>query len=193
LAQAKGKGGLSWWLISLFPGPIATFLILVLDPIKTRRLMTRAERYEGEHGQQMLAPSSPFNKWLAAQQARLEAIESERATTQARRWEADHGQEHFDGFEPIDTGQEAGLETSQTPTQSAHVRNLGRQGGEAQAEADLPMGWAAFNSDGNLLRSTISPFERETKEGLHLVTRPAQGLLLLAKRFGMRLVAHRRR
>ena len=29
LAQAKGHSGLLWWLISLFLGPIATFLIVV--------------------------------------------------------------------------------------------------------------------------------------------------------------------
>jgi hypothetical protein len=34
LAQAKGRSGLNWWLISLFLGPIATFLIVALDPIK---------------------------------------------------------------------------------------------------------------------------------------------------------------
>ncbi len=34
LAQSKGRGGLNWWLISLFFGPIATFLIVVLDPVK---------------------------------------------------------------------------------------------------------------------------------------------------------------
>jgi hypothetical protein len=32
LAQAKGRSGLNWWLLSLFLGPIATFLIVVLDP-----------------------------------------------------------------------------------------------------------------------------------------------------------------
>jgi hypothetical protein len=30
LAQAKGRSGLNWWLISLLIGPIATFLIVVL-------------------------------------------------------------------------------------------------------------------------------------------------------------------
>ena len=34
LAQAKGRSGLSWWFISLFLGPIATFLVVALDPIK---------------------------------------------------------------------------------------------------------------------------------------------------------------
>ena len=32
LAQSKRRSGLAWWLISLFLGPIATFLIVVLDP-----------------------------------------------------------------------------------------------------------------------------------------------------------------
>jgi hypothetical protein len=30
LAQAKGRSGLVWWLISLFLGPLATFLIVIL-------------------------------------------------------------------------------------------------------------------------------------------------------------------
>ncbi len=30
LAQAKGRSGLVWWMISLFIGPIATLLIVVL-------------------------------------------------------------------------------------------------------------------------------------------------------------------
>jgi len=34
LAQAKGRTGLNWWLLSLFLGPIATFIIVVSDPIK---------------------------------------------------------------------------------------------------------------------------------------------------------------
>lgn len=32
LAQGKGRSGLNWWLLSLFLGPIATFLIVALDP-----------------------------------------------------------------------------------------------------------------------------------------------------------------
>lgn len=31
LAQGKGRRGLVWFLLSLFLGPIATFLIVVLD------------------------------------------------------------------------------------------------------------------------------------------------------------------
>ncbi len=31
LAQAKDRSGLAWFLISLLLGPIATFLIVVLD------------------------------------------------------------------------------------------------------------------------------------------------------------------
>jgi hypothetical protein len=34
LAQAKGRSGLNWWLLSLLLGPVSTFLIVVLDPIQ---------------------------------------------------------------------------------------------------------------------------------------------------------------
>lgn len=34
LAQAKGRSGLGWWLISLLLGPLATFLIVVLAPVE---------------------------------------------------------------------------------------------------------------------------------------------------------------
>jgi hypothetical protein len=33
LAQGKGRSGLNWFLLSLLLGPIATLLIVVLDPI----------------------------------------------------------------------------------------------------------------------------------------------------------------
>lgn len=33
LAQSKGRSGLVWFLVSLFLGPIATFLIVVLDKV----------------------------------------------------------------------------------------------------------------------------------------------------------------
>jgi type IV secretory pathway VirB2 component (pilin) len=33
LAQSKGRSGLLWWILSLFLGPIATFLIVVLDRV----------------------------------------------------------------------------------------------------------------------------------------------------------------
>ncbi len=33
LAQGKGRGGLIWFLLSLPLGPVATLLIVVLDPI----------------------------------------------------------------------------------------------------------------------------------------------------------------
>ncbi len=33
LAQCKGRNGLMWWFASLFIGPIATFLIVVLPPL----------------------------------------------------------------------------------------------------------------------------------------------------------------
>lgn len=32
LAQSKRRSGLAWFLVSLLFGPIATFLIVVLDP-----------------------------------------------------------------------------------------------------------------------------------------------------------------
>lgn len=31
LAQGKGRSGLGWWALSLLLGPVATFLIVVLD------------------------------------------------------------------------------------------------------------------------------------------------------------------
>jgi hypothetical protein len=34
LAQGKGRSGLGWWLVSIFLGPIATFLIVILDPVR---------------------------------------------------------------------------------------------------------------------------------------------------------------
>ncbi len=34
LAQSKGRSGLGWWLGSLFIGPLATFLIVVLEPVR---------------------------------------------------------------------------------------------------------------------------------------------------------------
>jgi hypothetical protein len=33
LAQAKGRSGFNWWLLSLLLGPVATFLVVVLDPV----------------------------------------------------------------------------------------------------------------------------------------------------------------
>jgi hypothetical protein len=33
LAQAKNRGGLEWFLLSLLLGPIATFLIVILDEV----------------------------------------------------------------------------------------------------------------------------------------------------------------
>lgn len=34
LAQAKGRSGLAWWLLSLFLGPVATFFIVVLPKVE---------------------------------------------------------------------------------------------------------------------------------------------------------------
>ena len=36
LAQSKGRSGWGWWLASLFLGPICTFLIVILDPLKPK-------------------------------------------------------------------------------------------------------------------------------------------------------------
>ena len=36
LAQSKGRSGLNWWLLSLFLGPICTFIIVVTDPVKPK-------------------------------------------------------------------------------------------------------------------------------------------------------------
>ncbi len=39
LAQAKGRSGLLWWLASIFFGPVATFLIVIIprvEPAVTR-------------------------------------------------------------------------------------------------------------------------------------------------------------
>jgi hypothetical protein len=35
LAQSKGRSGLIWWLISLFIGPIATLLIVILPAARS--------------------------------------------------------------------------------------------------------------------------------------------------------------
>ncbi len=37
LAQSKGRSGLMWWLLSLLLGPIATFLIVVMDRVDSPR------------------------------------------------------------------------------------------------------------------------------------------------------------
>jgi hypothetical protein len=34
LTQGKGRGGLAWWAVSLLLGPIATLLLVLLDPLK---------------------------------------------------------------------------------------------------------------------------------------------------------------
>ena len=36
LAQAKGRGGLNWWLLSLLLGPVGTLLIVVMQPLDTK-------------------------------------------------------------------------------------------------------------------------------------------------------------
>ena len=37
LAQSKGRSGLTWWLASLFIGPIATLLIVVMERVEPPR------------------------------------------------------------------------------------------------------------------------------------------------------------
>ena len=34
LAQGKNRSGLNWFLVSLLLGPIATFLVVVMDPVR---------------------------------------------------------------------------------------------------------------------------------------------------------------
>lgn len=34
LAQAKNRSGLNWFLISLLLGPLATFFVVILDPVR---------------------------------------------------------------------------------------------------------------------------------------------------------------
>ena len=34
LAQSKNRSGLLWWLASLFLGPLATLLIVILDKVR---------------------------------------------------------------------------------------------------------------------------------------------------------------
>jgi hypothetical protein len=44
LAQAKGRSGFVWWLLSLLLGPFATFLIVVLptvEPVATIHYETK--------------------------------------------------------------------------------------------------------------------------------------------------------
>ena len=36
LAQGKNRSGLLWWALSLFLGPVATFLIVVLEPVQKK-------------------------------------------------------------------------------------------------------------------------------------------------------------
>jgi hypothetical protein len=36
LAQSKNRSGLLWWALSLLLGPLATFLIVVLEPARKK-------------------------------------------------------------------------------------------------------------------------------------------------------------
>jgi hypothetical protein len=42
LAQAKGRSGLLWWLASVFLGPVATFLIVVLPGVERKPELTQS-------------------------------------------------------------------------------------------------------------------------------------------------------
>lgn len=44
LAQSKGRSGLLWWLASLFLGPLATFLIVVLPAVEIHPSVRDEER-----------------------------------------------------------------------------------------------------------------------------------------------------
>lgn len=46
LAQSKGRGGLNWFLISLLLGPIATLLIVLLEPL-SKQLPLGDQRRDG--------------------------------------------------------------------------------------------------------------------------------------------------
>jgi len=37
LAQGKGRSGLLWWLGSLLAGPVATFLIVISEPVPSQK------------------------------------------------------------------------------------------------------------------------------------------------------------
>ena len=37
LARGKGRSGLSWWLVSLLLGPVATLLIVLLEPVMLKK------------------------------------------------------------------------------------------------------------------------------------------------------------
>ncbi len=36
LAQGKGRSGLVWWLVSVFLGPIATLIIVLLNSVHSK-------------------------------------------------------------------------------------------------------------------------------------------------------------
>jgi hypothetical protein len=44
LAQSKQRNGLLWWLFSLFIGPIATLLIVILPPPQSALALPPASR-----------------------------------------------------------------------------------------------------------------------------------------------------
>jgi hypothetical protein len=50
LAQSKGRSGLNWFLLSLFLGPVATFLIVVSDPIAASQPVTEPDQSSDRPG-----------------------------------------------------------------------------------------------------------------------------------------------
>jgi len=44
LAQGKGRSGINWWLLSWLLGPVATFLVVVLDPVTSKLSLAREVR-----------------------------------------------------------------------------------------------------------------------------------------------------
>jgi hypothetical protein len=37
LAESKGRSKVGWWFASIFVGPIATLLIVLIDPVLTKK------------------------------------------------------------------------------------------------------------------------------------------------------------
>lgn len=43
LAQGKGRSGLSWFILSLLLGPVATFFVVIMDPVTNRGRSTTGD------------------------------------------------------------------------------------------------------------------------------------------------------
>ncbi len=44
LAQSKGRSGLNWFLLSIFLGPVATFCIVISEPL----VSSQSDKEKGE-------------------------------------------------------------------------------------------------------------------------------------------------